>query len=78
MYYFDLVIEVMNNNGYFQGIHALCKHSISDTHKFYIFFSLQMKCQILTCINSLKISYIPIIWLGTVWERFIFQKTKKK
>jgi hypothetical protein len=50
MYYFDLVIEVMNNNGYFQGIYALCKHIISDTHKFYIFFSLQMKCQILTCI----------------------------
>jgi hypothetical protein len=32
------------------------------THKFYIFFSLQVKCQILTCINSLKKTYIPI-WL---------------
>ena len=44
MYYFDLVFEVMNNNFYFKGIHALCKHTISDTHKLYIFFSLQMKC----------------------------------
>ena len=34
--------------------------------KFYIFFSLQVKCQILICINSLKITYIPIILLLTV------------
>ena len=34
--------------------------------KFYIFFSLQVKCQILICINSLKIAYIPIILLLTV------------
>jgi hypothetical protein len=46
--------------------------------KFYIFFSLQVKCQILLCINSLKITYIPIILLLTVWERFIFQATEKK
>jgi hypothetical protein len=26
------------------------------THKFYIFFSLQVKCEILTCINNLKIT----------------------
>jgi hypothetical protein len=31
------------------------------THKFYIFFSLQVKCEILTCINNLKITYIPMI-----------------
>ena len=45
--------------------------------KFYIFFSLQVKCQILICINSLKITNIPIILL-TIWERFIFQATEKK
>jgi hypothetical protein len=33
---------------------------------------------ILTCINSLKITYIPITWLLTVWERFIIQETEKQ
>jgi hypothetical protein len=41
----------------------------------HLFFSLQVKCQILTCINFPKRTYIPIIWLLIVWERFIFQKT---
>ena len=49
------------------------------THKFYIFFfQFTGKCQILTCINSLKITYIPIIWLLTVWERFTFQKGERE
>jgi hypothetical protein len=38
----------------------------------------QVKWQILTCINSLKITYIPIIWLLTICERFIFQETEKE
>jgi hypothetical protein len=38
----------INNNGYFQGIYALCKHTISLTN-FTSFFSLQVKCKILTC-----------------------------
>jgi len=49
------------------------------THKFYIFFfSLKVKCQIFKCINSPEITYIPIIWLLTVWERFMLQKTERK
>ena len=50
----------------------LCIESTFQLH----FFSLQVKCQILTFINSLKITYISTIWLPTVWERFIFQKKK--
>jgi 16S rRNA (guanine527-N7)-methyltransferase len=49
------------------GIGNVCVVSTHRfTHKFYIFFSLQMKCQILTFINSLKITYIPMILLLTV------------
>ena len=51
------------NNGYFQGMYALCQHTISLTHFTSFFFSLQMKCQIITFINSHKITYIPIILL---------------
>jgi hypothetical protein len=36
---------------------------------FNIFFSLQVKCQILTCIDSLKITYSPKIRLLPAWEK---------
>ena len=55
-----------------------CVNTPSHSQILHLFFSLQVKCQIITCINSFKITYIPIIWLLTVWERFIFQKTEKK
>jgi len=32
MYYCDLVIEIISNNGYFAGIYALCIHTISLTN----------------------------------------------
>ena len=44
----------------------------------YIFFSLQMKCQILTFINSLKITYIPIILLLTVWREIHISENREK
>ena len=55
-------------------IRAIFKEFIHHlTHKFYIFLcSLQVKCEIFWCINSLK------LWFLTVWERFKFQETEKK
>ena len=47
------------------------------THKFYIFFSLQVKCEILTCINSLKITYIPIIDCSQFEKDSYFRKQRK-
>jgi hypothetical protein len=55
----------INNSGYFQGIYALCDQILH-------LFQLQMKCQIFTCINSLKITYIPIILLLTVLQLYSF------
>ena len=45
----------INNNGYFQGIYALCQHTISHL------FQFAGEMSNLTFINSLKITYIPII-----------------
>jgi hypothetical protein len=62
----------LNNNGYFQGIYALCKHIISLTN--FTYFSVwrwNVK------FSHVKITYVLIIWLRTVWERFVFQKTEK-
>jgi len=52
----------INNNSYFQGMYVLFKQTISLAN-FTSFFSLQVKYQILTCINFLKITYIPIIYM---------------
>ena len=52
----------ININGYFQGICVLCKQTISLAN-FTSFFSLQVKYHMLTGINFLKITYIPIIYM---------------
>jgi hypothetical protein len=61
----------INNNGYFQGIYA--SHS-QILHLFQ--FAGEMSNSHMY--KFPQITYIPIIWLLTVRERFIFQKTEKK
>ena len=66
----------LNNNGYFHGIYALCKHTISLTN-FSFFFRMRVKCQILTCINFPKITYrdVPKVFSHCNFLLYISYKT---
>jgi hypothetical protein len=69
----------INNNDYFQGIYALCKHTISLTNFTSFFqFAGEMSNSHMYKSPKYNLQYIPIIWLLTVWDRFIFQKTERK